>query len=93
MDFEISALFFFNLQAALQKQQEAAATALVTSVSKANSATAGEISSVNGQASAHAGSPEKDLEIDALEEALENGPKGMTDVYWTLWNTINSLSI
>ncbi|KAM6459585.1 Golgi resident protein GCP60 [Liasis olivaceus] len=62
-------------QAALQKQQEAAATALVTSVSKANSATAGEISSVNGQANAHAGSPEKDLEIDALEEALENGPK------------------
>ncbi|XP_063160403.1 Golgi resident protein GCP60 [Candoia aspera] len=62
-------------QAALQKQQEAAATALVTSVSKANSATAGEISSVNGQTSAHAGSPEKDLEIDALEEALENGPK------------------
>ncbi|KAL7987410.1 hypothetical protein Chor_006329 [Crotalus horridus] len=62
-------------QAALQKQQEAAATALVTSLSKANSATAGEISSVNGQASAHAGSSEKDLEIDALEEALENGPK------------------
>ncbi|XP_070788520.1 Golgi resident protein GCP60 [Pituophis catenifer annectens] len=62
-------------QAALQKQQEAAATALVTSVSKANSATAGEISSVNGQASAHPGCPEKDPEIDALEEALENGPK------------------
>ncbi|XP_062980204.1 Golgi resident protein GCP60 [Elgaria multicarinata webbii] len=64
-------------QAALQKQQEAAATAgaSVTSVLKANPAATGEIPSVNGQASAHTDSSEKDLETDALEEALENGPK------------------
>ncbi|XP_033000550.1 Golgi resident protein GCP60 [Lacerta agilis] len=64
-------------QAALQKQQEAAATAgtSVTSVSKASSPNIGEIPSVNGQASAHTDSPEKDPETDALEEALENGPK------------------
>ncbi|XP_061481018.1 Golgi resident protein GCP60 [Rhineura floridana] len=64
-------------QAALQKQQEAAATAgaSVTSVSKANPATTGEVPSVNGQPSAHTDSSEKDLETEALEEALENGPK------------------
>ncbi|XP_066474792.1 Golgi resident protein GCP60 [Tiliqua scincoides] len=64
-------------QAALQKQQEAAAIAgaSVTSTSKANSVATGEIPSVNGQASAHTDSTEKDLEADALEEALENGPK------------------
>ncbi|KAJ6666850.1 hypothetical protein lerEdw1_018852 [Lerista edwardsae] len=64
-------------QAALQKQQEAAAIAgaSVTSASKANPVAIGEIPSVNGQASTHTDSTEKDLETDALEEALENGPK------------------
>ncbi|XP_053163251.1 Golgi resident protein GCP60 [Hemicordylus capensis] len=63
-------------QAALQKQQEAAAItgSSVTSASKPNSAAAGEIPSVNGQASAHTDSPEKEFDTDA-EEALENGPK------------------
>ncbi|XP_020642233.1 Golgi resident protein GCP60 [Pogona vitticeps] len=64
-------------QAALQKQQEAAATAgaSASSVSKGNPAATGEIPSINGQTSSHTDSPEKDLETDALEEALENGPK------------------
>ncbi|KAL8185533.1 UNVERIFIED_CONTAM: Golgi resident protein GCP60 [Gekko kuhli] len=64
-------------RAALQKQQEAAAAAgaLATSASTVNLAATGEIPSVNGQASVHTDNPEKDLETDALEEALENGPK------------------
>uniref|UniRef100_A0A8D0BB25 Golgi resident protein GCP60 n=1 Tax=Salvator merianae TaxID=96440 RepID=A0A8D0BB25_SALMN len=64
-------------QAALQKQQEAAVTAgaSVTSVSKANTVATGEIPSINGQTSTHTDSPKKELETDALEEAVENGPK------------------
>lgn len=64
----------------MQKQQEAAAAAgaSVTSASKANPAATGEIPSVNGQTSVHTDSTDKDLETDALEEALENGPKGMS---------------
>ncbi|XP_048363083.1 Golgi resident protein GCP60 [Sphaerodactylus townsendi] len=63
-------------QAALQKQQEAAAVAgaLAASISKVNLA-ATEVPSVNGQANAHTDNSEKDVETDALEEALENGPK------------------
>uniref|UniRef100_A0A7M4FSQ9 Golgi resident protein GCP60 n=1 Tax=Crocodylus porosus TaxID=8502 RepID=A0A7M4FSQ9_CROPO len=68
-------------QAALQKQQEAAvataatAGASVSTMSKVNAATPGEVPSVNGQANAHTDSPEKELDADGLEEALENGPK------------------
>uniref|UniRef100_A0A8C8R4L8 Golgi resident protein GCP60 n=1 Tax=Pelusios castaneus TaxID=367368 RepID=A0A8C8R4L8_9SAUR len=64
-------------QVALQNQQEAAAAAgaSMTAMSKVNAAAPGESPSVNGQASAHPDSPEKELEPDALEEALENGPK------------------
>lgn len=51
----------------------------MTSTAKANPAVIGEIPSVNGQTNVHhADGPEKDLETEALEAALENGPKGMT---------------
>ncbi|KAG6929430.1 acyl-CoA binding domain containing 3, partial [Chelydra serpentina] len=62
-------------QAALQNQQEAAAAAgaSLTTMPKVNAP--GESQSINGQANAHTDSPEKELEPDALEEALENGPK------------------
>ncbi|KYO43509.1 Golgi resident protein GCP60 [Alligator mississippiensis] len=40
-----------------------------------NAAARGEVPSVNGQANAHTDSPEKELDADGLEEALENGPK------------------
>lgn len=33
--------------------------------------------SVNGQAKTHTDNPEKELEPEAAEEAVENGPKGM----------------
>ncbi|XP_074844688.1 Golgi resident protein GCP60 [Carettochelys insculpta] len=63
-------------QAALQSQQEAAAAgASVTAMSKVNAIAPGETPSINGQASAHSDIPDKELEPDALEEALENGPK------------------
>ncbi|EMP24544.1 Protein TMED8, partial [Chelonia mydas] len=61
-------------QAALQNQQEAAGSSMTT-MPKVNAAAPGESPSVNGQANAHTDIPEKELEPDALEEALENGPK------------------
>ncbi|XP_005289628.1 Golgi resident protein GCP60 isoform X1 [Chrysemys picta bellii] len=64
-------------QAALQNQQDAAAAAgaSMTTMPKVNAAAPGESPSINGQANAPTDSPEKELEADALEEALENGPK------------------
>lgn len=50
----------------------------MTTMPKVNAAAPGESPSVNGQANAHTDIPEKELEPDALEEALENGPKGIT---------------
>ncbi|XP_030051581.1 Golgi resident protein GCP60 [Microcaecilia unicolor] len=71
-------------QAALQKQQEAAVAAgtgmSVTSASKVNASLTSEFPSVNGQTHVHTDGPEKELENDALEEALENGPKEPTPV-------------
>nr|XP_009685130.1 PREDICTED: Golgi resident protein GCP60 [Struthio camelus australis] len=65
-------------QAALQKQQEAVVAAAgtpLTTASMVNAPAPGDIPSINGQASAHADSSEKELDPEALEEALENGPK------------------
>ncbi|XP_009283857.1 PREDICTED: Golgi resident protein GCP60 [Aptenodytes forsteri] len=70
-------------QAALQKQQEAVVAATgtpLTTASKVNAPAPGDTPSVNGQASAHADSPEKELDPEALEEALENGPKDSVPV-------------
>lgn len=63
-------------QAALQKQQEVvvAGSSLPTS-SKVNATVPSDVMSVNGQAKTHADSSEKELEPEAAEEALENGPK------------------
>lgn len=33
---------------------------------------------VNGQARTHTDNPEKEIEPEAAEAAVENGPKGMT---------------
>lgn len=54
----------------------AAAGTPLTSASKVNAPGPGDTPSINGQASTHADSPEKELDPEALEEALENGPKG-----------------
>nr|XP_033794677.1 Golgi resident protein GCP60 isoform X2 [Geotrypetes seraphini] len=71
-------------QAALQKQQEAAIAAgtgmSVTSASKVKTGLTSDLPSVNGQTHVHTDGPEKELENDALEEALENGPKEPTPV-------------
>uniref|UniRef100_A0A8C3PT94 Golgi resident protein GCP60 n=1 Tax=Calidris pygmaea TaxID=425635 RepID=A0A8C3PT94_9CHAR len=70
-------------QAALQKQQEVVVAATgtpLTTASKVNAPTPGDTPSINGQASAHADSPEKELDPEALEEALENGPKDAVPV-------------
>ncbi|KAM4694170.1 Golgi resident protein GCP60 [Discoglossus pictus] len=72
-------------QAALQKQQEAAfggTSSPVNSPSKMNSASvmSGDAPSVNGQSHPHIDSTETELETDAAEEALENGPKEPTPV-------------
>ncbi|NWU64922.1 GCP60 protein, partial [Pterocles burchelli] len=70
-------------QAALQKQQEvvvAATGTSLTTASKVNAPAPGDTPSVNGQASAHADSPERELDPEALEEALENGPKDSVPV-------------
>ncbi|NXF51098.1 GCP60 protein, partial [Oceanites oceanicus] len=70
-------------QAALQKQQEAVVAVTgtpLTTASKVNAPVPGDTPSVNGQASAHADSPEKELDAEALEEALENGPKDSVPV-------------
>ncbi|KAI6072107.1 Golgi resident protein GCP60 [Aix galericulata] len=70
-------------QAALQKQQEAVVAAAgtpLTTAQKVNIPAQGDIPSVNGQASTHADSPEKELDPEALEEALENGPKDSVPV-------------
>ncbi|NXC41656.1 GCP60 protein, partial [Penelope pileata] len=70
-------------QAALQKQQEAVVAAAgtpLTTTSKVNAPAQGDIPSINGQASAHADSPEKELDPEGLEEALENGPKDSVPV-------------
>lgn len=50
----------------------------LTTASKGNAPAPGDTPSINGQASAHADNPEKELDPEALEEALENGPKGRT---------------
>lgn len=44
--------------------------------SKVNTAGASDTLSANGQAKTHTENPEKVLEPEAAEEALENGPKG-----------------
>ncbi|XP_035973960.1 Golgi resident protein GCP60 isoform X3 [Halichoerus grypus] len=63
-------------QAALQKQQEVAvAGASLPASSKVNAAAPGDRMSVNGQAKTHTDNPEKELEPEAAEEAVENGPK------------------
>lgn len=68
---------FLDLQAALQKQQEVAiAGAPSPTSSKMNAAVPGDMMSVNGQAKTHTDGSEKELEPEAAEEALENGPKG-----------------
>ena len=69
---------FLHSQAALQKQQEVAVGgAALPTPAKVNAAVASDRTSVNGQAKAHTDSSEKDLEPEAAEEAVENGPKGM----------------
>uniref|UniRef100_A0A674HA88 Acyl-CoA binding domain containing 3 n=1 Tax=Taeniopygia guttata TaxID=59729 RepID=A0A674HA88_TAEGU len=70
-------------QAALQKQQDAVVAATgtpLTTASKMNTPAPGDTPSINGQASAHADSPEKELDPEVLEEALENGPKDSVPV-------------
>ncbi|NXA37842.1 GCP60 protein, partial [Eudromia elegans] len=70
-------------QAALQKQQEAVVAAAGTppnTASMVNAPAPGDIPSINGQASTHTDSSEKELDPDALEEALENGPKDSVPV-------------
>ncbi|XP_054104331.1 Golgi resident protein GCP60 isoform X2 [Callithrix jacchus] len=63
-------------QAALQKQQEVvvAGSSLPTS-SKVNVTIPSDMMSVNGQAKSHTDSSEKEVEPEAAEEAVENGPK------------------
>ena len=74
----VSSLFLY-LQAALQKQQEVAvAGAALPTSSKVNAAAPSDVMPVNGQAKPHTDSSEKEPEPEAAEEALENGPKGMT---------------
>ncbi|XP_007454549.1 PREDICTED: Golgi resident protein GCP60 [Lipotes vexillifer] len=63
-------------QAALQKQQEVAvAGASLPTSSKVNTTMSSDMTSVNGQAKTHTDNSEKELEPEAAEEALENGPK------------------
>ncbi|ELK10641.1 Golgi resident protein GCP60 [Pteropus alecto] len=63
-------------QAALQKQQEVAvAGASLPTSAKANAAVPSDMMSVNGQAKTHTDNSEKELEPEAAEEVLENGPK------------------
>ncbi|XP_006897826.1 PREDICTED: Golgi resident protein GCP60 [Elephantulus edwardii] len=63
-------------QAALQKQQEVAvAGAALSPSSKANASVPGDLMSVNGQTKTHTENSQKELEPEAVEEALENGPK------------------
>ena len=72
---------FPDLQAALQKQQEVAvAGASSPTSSKVNATTPSDMMSVNGQAKTHTDNTEKEIEPEAAEEALENGPKGMVVV-------------
>ncbi|XP_012999003.1 Golgi resident protein GCP60 isoform X3 [Cavia porcellus] len=63
-------------QAALQKQQDVtvAGASLPTS-SKVNAVVTSDKVSVNGQAKTHTDNCEKELEPEAAEEVLENGPK------------------
>lgn len=62
----------------MQKQQEVVvAGASLPASAKVNTAGAGDPLPVNGQAKTHTENPEKVLEPEAAEEALENGPKGM----------------
>ncbi|XP_055437991.1 Golgi resident protein GCP60 isoform X1 [Bubalus kerabau] len=63
-------------QAALQKQQEVAVSgASSPTSSKVNATTPSDMMSVNGQAKTHTDNTEKEIEPEAAEEALENGPK------------------
>ncbi|XP_077879044.1 Golgi resident protein GCP60 isoform X2 [Ictidomys tridecemlineatus] len=62
-------------QAALQKQQEVVAGASLSTSSKVNASVPSDMMSVNGQAKTHTDNSEKELEPEAAEEALENGPK------------------
>lgn len=69
---------FLDLQAALQKQQEVSvAGASSPTSSKVNATTPSDMMSINGQAKTHTDNTEKEIEPEAAEEALENGPKGM----------------
>ena len=80
---------FTDLQAALQKQQEVAvAGASLPTSSKVNTTTPSDMMSVNGQAKTHTDNSEKELEPEAAEEALENGPKGMV---WHMCSSIHML--
>lgn len=56
--------------------------------SKANVAAPNDVLSVNGQAKTHTDSSEKELEPEAAEEALENGPKGMAGNGWHVCSSI-----
>ncbi|KFO19692.1 Protein TMED8 [Fukomys damarensis] len=63
-------------QAALQKQQDVAvAGASLSASSKVNATVPSDMMSVNGQAKTHTDNSEKELEPEAAEEVLENGPK------------------
>lgn len=69
----------------MQKQQEVAvAGASLPASSKVNAAAPSDMLSVNGQAKTHTDNSEKELEPEAAEEALENGPKG------TVWHMCSS---
>lgn len=54
---------------------------------KGNAAAPGDRTSVNGQAKTHTDNPEKELEPEAAEEAVENGPKG------TVWQVCVSVQM
>ncbi|XP_038617116.1 Golgi resident protein GCP60 [Tachyglossus aculeatus] len=65
-------------QAALQKQQQevaAASGATLAPVPKGAAPGPGDLPSINGQATAHNDSLEKEPEPEVAEEVLENGPK------------------
>lgn len=54
----------------------AVAGASLPTSAKANAAVPSDMMSVNGQAKTHTDNSEKELEPEAAEEVLENGPKG-----------------
>lgn len=56
--------------------------------SKVNAVVTSDKVSVNGQAKTHTDNCEKELEPEAAEEVLENGPKGMI---WCMCSLIQVL--